>query len=131
MARKPGMWKRSPGCAYLKIAVVGRSNLARPSGRFVTAALSRPLYQARDGHQNYRADESHNQRPNYATSGANSQQSENPPAENASENAENNVYKNAVTAAFHQLTGKPAGDQTNYDPFKEVHVRCILLQFQR
>jgi hypothetical protein len=82
--------------------------------------------QAANPDQNYRANKRYNDGTYYAAAGPDSQNTKEPPAQNAAEDSENDVHEYAVTTTLHNLPSKPACNQSNYNPSDESHV-CILL----
>src|ERR1700674_871612 len=86
------------------------------------------FHQTRDPNQNHRADESYDDGPNHPSARPNPEHSEHPPADNAAENAENDVDQHTISATLHYLPGEPACDKPNHDPVNESHV-CPLLFF--
>src|SRR5580658_1653994 len=72
--------------------------------------------QAGEPDQNYGADKRHNDRPDDTAARPDSQHPEDPSAEDAAEDPENDVDDYAVTAALHHLACKPACDESNQNP---------------
>jgi hypothetical protein len=72
--------------------------------------------------QNYRANKRYNDGAYYAATWPDSQSPEEPAAQNAAEDSENDVHDYAIATALHDLASEPPCDQSNDNPSDEPHV---------
>src|SRR5215469_8098935 len=77
--------------------------------------------------QNDRSQDGDEDAPDQAAS-AQAEQSHDPSANDAADDSQHNVGDHAIAAAFHDLSGCPAGDQTNDDPPDKPLCHVILLE---
>ena len=84
------------------------------------------LYKAGNPDQDHRAYKRNNDRADYAASGPNTNQPENPSADDAAEQSEEDVHEHTVATTLHYLAGQPAGDQAGHNPSQKA-LRNFLL----
>src|SRR5207244_10759701 len=58
----------------------------------------------------------HNYGANHAAARSDSQEPKDPAAQNAPENAQNDISEDAVATTLHNLAGEPTSAQSNHDP---------------
>ena len=116
-------------CPNLLWEMQARTDILRHLRRFVafrgkeSAKSSSGLFQqAGYPDQNHRANKCDNDGADHAAGGPDSQHPEDPAAQDAAEDAENDVYDYAVATTLHNLASKPSGDQSNHNPCEESHV---------
>src|SRR5438132_678956 len=71
---------------------------------------------SRERDQNDSADEGHHNTADQSDTAARKEQAEHETADESADDPKHDIADNAVPATFHELTGKPARDKTDYQP---------------